>query len=317
MRKLSIVLIAALLLLSLATGAMAELIPDNVPHQVLPGEAGFTAAFGAGTFDSLWMDMSGAAELPSGAWNDDGNDIIRGPVDIGFTFHFMNGPIEPMDGWNASGGAPVPAGWPSELTDEGYDLIYVSPNGYLVPADPNFMEWTQDPNRGSMNKWAEIWLGPARPNNIIAPFWSDWIIGDNTRRVVEDVCYSGGEWVVCDWSMEERPRGRLLFHTFGSAPNRVFVVEWQNARNNHSGDLASFQVQLFEGSNAILFLYGDADPTVDGRPFVQPAAVIGVEDLSGKHFVGEAFSAGMWDWNKWVNGPAPVADGDMWGFVVD
>jgi len=331
-----------MILLSFVSAVLAEPKPTNVPHQVTPGEADWPAVWGA--IGTQWMDMSGAAELPAGVMNSDGDDYIRGPVPIGFTFHFMNGPVEPLPGWppadwkewwTGETAPPLPENWPSELSDKGYVQVYVADNGYLVMADPQYMDGLQDPNIGhggtpGIPHWRTEALGPARPNNYIAPFYSDWVIGDNTTRKVTDIekqkktCYDDAgkgypcfEWVPIEWTNVERPRGRLLYKTFGTSPNRVFVVEWQNARNFWSGNLVSFQVQLFEGSNAILFQYKDAMPEEDGRPFFQPGGVIGLEDSFGKTFVGEWFDAGML--NKpgmnWTPAPAPVGDGDQIGFV--
>jgi hypothetical protein len=289
--------------------------------------------------------MSGAAELPAGVMHLDGDDYIRGPVDIGFTFHYMNGPLEPVTGWppadwkewwTGETAPPLPEDWPSELSDEGYDKVWVADNGYLVLADPQYLAKDkkgnfvlQDPNIGTPH-WYDEALGPARPNNYIAPFWSDWVIGDNTTRKVTKLCekyytcyddagvsHQCRMLVPCEWEDVPRPRGRLLVKTFGTAPNRVFVVEWQNARNYWSGNLISFQAQLFEGSNAILFQYKDAMPEDEGRPFFRAGGVIGLEDTFGQTYVGQAFGSGVL--NKpglnWTPADAPVADGDQIGFV--
>ena len=345
MRKLFGIVMISVLLLSLTSGVLAEPKPQNVPHQIMADDPAFAAAFQGTTFGGLWKNMAGAAELPQA------DDAVRGPVSIGFTFQFFDGPVEPVAGWPPADwkdwwcgdtAPPLPEDWPSELSGMGYDKVWVSTNGYVVMADPQYLakveeekvsiaEYViQDPNISSSHY--DPALGPQLPNNYIAPFWSDWVIGDNTTWKVDKICknYMGDvwdevneewdpwyEWVPCQWSEVFRPRGRILAHTFGDAPNRVFVVEWQNARNYDSGDLISFQLQLFEGSNAILFLYSDPMPAVDGRPFFQPNGVIGMEDSFGKTYVGEFFSAGEWkagaDW--WTNAAAPVADQDMMGFV--
>jgi hypothetical protein len=356
-RRLSLV-VAVLILLTFVSAVLAEPKPTNVPHMVKPGEASWPAAWGA--IGTQWADMTGAAELPAGVMagefeDGSGDEFIRGPVPIGFTFHFMNGPVEPVPGWPpaecpASGcttlpchGAELPEDWPVELTDEGYEMIYVADNGYLVVADPQYLAQVkdldfviQDPNIGTNGHYYSA-LGPQRPNNYIAPFWSDWVIGDNTTHKVVSIkkiavkcppqkleavdapngqiCY---EWVPDQVADGERPRGRLLFKTVGEAPNRVFVVEWQNARNYSSGNLVSFQAQLFEGSNAILFQYKDAMPEDDSRPFFQFGGVIGIEDSFGQTYVGQSFQAGVQSkYNPyiWTPAPAPVSDGDQIGFV--
>jgi hypothetical protein len=344
MRKLLCRIVAAVVLITFAPSVLAEPKPTSIPHMVKPGEQGWLPSWTA--IDTMWADMSGAAELPAGVMNSDGDDYIRGPVDMGFTFHFMNGPVEPAPGWppgdlafaTFNGEAPpLPEDWPINLTDKGYDKVWVADNGYLVMADPQYLAQVrpldfvlQDPNIGTTEHYDDMALGPQRPNNYVAPFWSDWIIGDNTTWKVtklkkmqvecdDAVGYQRtcNEWVPSEWAEVERPRGRLLVKTFGEAPNRVFVVEWQNARNYDSGNLVSFQAQLFEGSNAILFQYKDPLPEEDGRPFFQPGGVIGIEDSFGQTYVGQSFSAGVL--NKpglnWTPAPAPVSDGDQIGFV--
>jgi len=47
----------------------------------------------------------------------------------------------------------------------------------------------------------------------------------------------------------------------GNAPNRIFVVQWENVRHFGSQDRVTCQAQLFEGSNDILLLY--ADPSLE------------------------------------------------------
>jgi hypothetical protein len=53
--------------------------------------------------------------------------------------------------------------------------------------------------------------------------------------------------------------GFLEYDTVGTAPNRIFVVEWDNVPpfQAEAEDAVTFEVQLFEGSNDILFLYED------------------------------------------------------------
>jgi hypothetical protein len=55
-------------------------------------------------------------------------------------------------------------------------------------------------------------------------------------------------------------RGYLKYDTVGEAPNRIFVVEWQNVpRYGAPTDAVTFAVQLFEGSHDILFFYQDVN----------------------------------------------------------
>ena len=51
----------------------------------------------------------------------------------------------------------------------------------------------------------------------------------------------------------------MEYETVGEAPNRIFVIEWDNIPpfQAEPEDAVTFEVQLFEGSNDIVFLYED------------------------------------------------------------
>lgn len=74
--------------------------------------------------------------------------------------------------------------------------------------------------------------GPAAGmGDMIAPFWDD---------------------------LDLRFFGFLEYETVGTAPERIFVVEWDDVpRFDSEEDRTTFAVQLFEGSNDIVFLYQD------------------------------------------------------------
>jgi hypothetical protein len=54
----------------------------------------------------------------------------------------------------------------------------------------------------------------------------------------------------------------IKYQTTGTAPNRVFTVEWINMQDFNTGSTASlnYQVHLFEGTNDIRFVYGTMTP---------------------------------------------------------
>ena len=404
-RKLFAILIITTLLITLfAPNVMAEPQPDpaHIPHEVLPGDAAWAAAFGFNTFADLWVELEGTgAELPgtTQAWDlplnpwppyFDRDDFLRGiewtnkttglketaGVPIGFPFKFMQGPPVLGPGWppawlveycrSFDPPLPIPMpweipglAWPVSLEDAGYDRAYVAINGFLVFDDPGRAEY--DPLTGSwvgMGQWNWWpWQLPTKepPNNFVAPYWTDLAIGDNTYEAVTQVCalctmvdpVSGiclrHYYFPCAWELVERPRGRLLYATVGDAPNRKFVVEWLNARNVWTGNLATFEVQLFEGSNAILFLYKDFQTKDASGTYLEiPSVVVGMEDYYGSPvgFAGNTytlpgpylfgfnlrgiamlFSAFKPDWpliwTSWAKGgvPQPMAAGSMRGFV--
>jgi hypothetical protein len=394
-KALLALLIAALVVPLIATTVAAEPKPTNVPHQVGPGEAGFTAAFGDASFSDLWEELDGVGiEMPQtggrpppAAPSADvttlgrpvgADDLVRGPVPIGFTFHYMNGPVEPAPGWPPAEGGywytgetvpPLPWNWPVTLTDWGYTEAYVATNGFVVLRDRSFLDerhtvsancYFQDCEQPDMGAWNWYpWQLPIAeaPNNFIAPYWTDWAIGDNSYFKMAKGCSdldgtlnggiiglpgNGDVRPICRRQVVTRPRGRMLYATLGTAPNRKFVVEWLNARNHWTGFLATFELQLFEGSNAILFLYKDFQPKDEGQQYFDvPSVVIGMEDWFGTTGVGQAYvlDTGQLLWlpadlrGHLVSNPKafldanpeslggmphltpPMANGDMLGFV--
>jgi len=86
------------------------------------------------------------------------------------------------------------------------------------------------------------------PDNLIAPFWTD---------------------------LQTKSASKILYTTRGSAPNRVFILEFQNmAEYSNSSGNVSFQVLLYEGSNAIEFQY----KAFSGFNTPRRAIGIGIED---------------------------------------
>lgn len=84
--------------------------------------------------------------------------------------------------------------------------------------------------------------------DMIAPYWDDL-----------DLTFAG-------WLQSE---------VIGQAPERVFVVEWDDVpRFGNNDDRVTFEVQLFEGSNDIVFLYEDAT-TLQGP--LGSGATIGIQ----------------------------------------
>lgn len=68
-----------------------------------------------------------------------------------------------------------------------------------------------------------------------------------------------GEMIAPYWDdLDLRVSGFLETAVFGEEPNRILVVEWDNVPHfANDEDRVTFAVQLFEGSNNIVFLYED------------------------------------------------------------
>ncbi len=84
-----------------------------------------------------------------------------------------------------------------------------------------------------------------------------------------------GDMVAPYWDdLDLRFEGYLETEVVGEAPNRIFVVEWDAIPRYDTGDPLTFEVQLFEGSNDIVFLYQDVAQGFEGNG---RSATIGIQ----------------------------------------
>lgn len=133
------------------------------------------------------------------------------------------------------------------------EWIAVSQNGWMSMEPSVTAEWvnpdlpaaTVERPSGSIGIVAEA---------LIAPFFDDLIFGDN---------------------------GRVRTLVSGTAPSRVFVVEWSNVSvsNEFGLDLGAdltFQVQMYESSNDLRFVYGP----MSGERSNGSHATIGIQNYS-------------------------------------
>jgi len=94
---------------------------------------------------------------------------------------------------------------------------------------------------GSSVEWVPAKIpNVSLPNNFIAPLWTDIQITDSSK---------------------------ILYKLQGVAPNRIFIIKYDNVKLYTNGAATTdkrltFQVQLYEGSNAIEIRYLDENPTV-------------------------------------------------------
>jgi len=132
------------------------------------------------------------------------------------------------------------------LGGQAYSALTISANGYLT--------------FGGLGSATENFLIPAiaQPNNFLAPFWDD---------------------------LDPSAGGQIYQATFGSTPNREFVVEWhQIPRYVTGGSSLTFEVILFENNGRVLFQY----QTLTGAGADGASATIGVEYANGS--AGQEYS---------------------------
>jgi hypothetical protein len=108
----------------------------------------------------------------------------------------------------------VPIGFSFEFFGTAYTSFFVSSNGFMSVAD-----------QGSGCCTGQALPDPTTPNGVIAGWWEDL-----------DPAEAGSG---------------LYYQTLGTAPNRVFIVQFSNVQHYPSGNAVTMQYKLFETSNDI------------------------------------------------------------------
>lgn len=142
-------------------------------------------------------------------------------------------------------GVVKPIGFNFNFFGNVYSSIGISSNGYLS-FGPTLWSWTNNdiPNTDD-------------PNNLIAPFWDDLNV------------YNSKD-------------GRVYIKTEGTAPNRKFIVQYNNVDFCCSADNGKlyFQAILSENDGSITFQYKDMLSVNTGRGGGN-SATIGIENAGG------------------------------------
>ncbi|MCA8923591.1 MAG: IPT/TIG domain-containing protein, partial [Planctomycetes bacterium] len=160
------------------------------------------------------------------------------------------------------GGVPILIGFDFTFYGQTYSQVTVATNGYLTFGT-------------AIAPLNEPIPSDFPPNTLLAPFWDDLDLRPN-------------------------PDAKLLFERYGSAPNRVLTIQWQEvAFKADPAARLSFQVLLFEGTNEVQFHYGSMR-NGDGSEGVGLAsgasATIGIEAGDGLEGLELAFNqAGVID----------------------
>jgi uncharacterized repeat protein (TIGR01451 family) len=230
----------------------------------------------------------------------DGHDIDDGdppplplpyePDNPGMPFFDISGTgtaIGAFNGGGDDGSAQVPIGFSFRFYDDlDETFVWVSTNGFIKfgSGGPE----TRDPDN-------DCPLSDSTPNRAIYAFW-------------DDLDVTGGDVYFRTVTNPDDP------------PNRVFIVQWTDVTIVSSGDQISFQIQLYEGSNAIRIVYGPgigATPAASGE-----SATVGIEPRDDLIDDGNGITYNCGD----DNDPAPpfldenlvvvFADNDTWDPAV-
>jgi len=176
----------------------------------------------AGTHRVTLRVLDGDGGVDIQAWNIVARSVGGGPDrygytwrrESGFTWDNMTGStVLGLAGFNNADTRPAFTGFPFEFYGRSYNVVQVASNGYLVMGNG-----TIDPGLA-----AEI-PNINRPNAVIAGFWSAW---------------------------SQLRSGNVRVKTFGSAPNRRRVFEWNNTRHANDASSLRMQVALHEGTSIV------------------------------------------------------------------
>ena len=166
-----------------------------------------------------------------------------------------------------------------EFYGQPYDTVGVALQGYL-----DFLGTSLD--TGS-NKAIPHSLNGS-PHVAIAPWW--------------DTLY--------DQDSSPGPATIISTRTFGSAPNREFVIDWANVTASSSSTSArfSFQVRLFEGTNRVRFSYKpNASPSTGGASVgILGGLGVGLPGLSCTNSSGGTCSAAAYPAGKDIDFALPA-----------
>ncbi len=154
------------------------------------------------------------------------------------------------------------------------DVVFVSPHGWLLPgardgfaaAEMPSAAHGQDPASGAFPYSAG---SAASADGVIAPLWTSLAAAARDSGATTDRATParGGVW---SW-------------TSGAAPERRFVVAWEDVALA-DGRRATFQAQLHEGAGRIVFAYAPSAVTT-GDAATQSAFVCGIDEPAGGRFV--------------------------------
>jgi hypothetical protein len=134
-------------------------------------------------------------------------------------------------------GGPYAIGFPFEYYGQAYQSVYVSTNGFLT--------FLVDQGNGCCS--GQTFPSASLPNSTVAGVWSDL-----------------------------HPRGgSITYGIAGTAPNRRFVVSWNNIIYLSGNTNLTFQIALYEGSNDVEIRHGPIG--APGRATVSS----GIENANG------------------------------------
>lgn len=194
-----------------------------------------------------------------------------GPDGFGYTYRDSAEPAGPVFDFQdiSSSGTPLdlsdddvsdglPMGFPFEFYGATYEDVHVSSNGFITFTPETTFDGFERSGCCSGEPLPDSSCCSA-PDGMVAAYWED---------------------------LDPRETGQIDHQTLGSAPNRVFVVQFTNIQHFHQSASVTFQIKLFEHSNVIEVHYKDVD-----NPMETPSAGIERPDAS----TGLQYRFGHWE----------------------
>ncbi|MFA4836280.1 MAG: Ig-like domain-containing protein [Dehalococcoidia bacterium] len=210
-------------------------------------EAGWTFTGWSTTFNNVTADLTVTAQYVQGR--------SGGPDAYGYTYKDTGTDSSGVPyNWvdiSGTGTAVLPSADDavSATLSLGFNFDYYGTVYSQVAVSTNALAFfgatsTQYANQQIMNSWSA--------HGFVSPFWDD---------------------LITDAS------GQIFYQTLGSAPNRTFVVQWNDIKHYGSSGRASFQAILYETSNNIKFQYKDV--TFGDYNDAGASATVGIESPAG------------------------------------
>ena len=169
----------------------------------------------------------------------------------------ISGYTAPDEGYANS----IPIGFTFNYDGTNYTTISINTNGFASfstfspVADPANETYLADDLEDGP-------YGPTLNRPVVAPLWADLAFANATE---------------------------ISYTTTGSAPNRVFTIEWKNAKWNSgaAGPVISVQLKLYETTNIIEFIYQQESTNVNNG-----SASIGIAGTAAGDFISVADASG-------------------------
>ena len=142
---------------------------------------------------------------------------------------------------------------------ETFSSVLISSNGYLVPGGAD---------ETANSQCCEIAFGPARPNGLLAPFWTD-LDGTGTTGALVNVLTDGvGSWLVVEWHVRDAgtAQDRRFQVWIGLQPEQdiTYTYDWPTFVTSPAGQDFAVGVENADGSHSDS-LGTDVLPTADQR----------------------------------------------------